>query len=107
MEAKARSGLKEVLEEVVDELVRKGILWPEASAQFEKLFILRVLAESKGNMSRAAEIMGVHRNTLSKKLREHQIQRLAVAKVGSPSGSPSPKVRSGRKRAERHRAPAS
>lgn len=63
----------QVLEEVIDEMVAKGIYWSEAAQQFEKLFILRALESSSGNLSRAAEIMGVHRNTLSKKVREHGI----------------------------------
>ena len=67
--------IKEILESVIDEMVAKGIYWYEAVSQFEKLFILRVLQETNGNLSRAAETMGVHRNTLSKKIREHGIHK--------------------------------
>ncbi len=67
--------IKQVLEEIIDEMVAKGIYWTEAVYQFEKLFILRSLEESNGNLSRAAETMGVHRNTLSKKIREHGIEK--------------------------------
>ena len=71
----ARSKIKQDLEEIIDEMVGKGIYWTEAVSQFEKLFILRALEKSNGNLSRAAETMGVHRNTLSKKLREHGINK--------------------------------
>jgi len=71
----AQSKIKQVLEEIIDEMVAKGIYWTEAVSEFEKLFILRALEKSNGNLSRAAETMGVHRNTLSKKLREHRIDR--------------------------------
>lgn len=71
----APSKIKQVLEEIIDEMVAKGIYWTEAVSQFEKLFILRALEKSDGNLSRAAETMGVHRNTLSKKIREHEIDR--------------------------------
>jgi DNA-binding NtrC family response regulator len=71
----APSKIKQVLEEIIDEMVAKGIYWTEAVSQFEKLFILRALEKSDGNLSRAAETMGVHRNTLSKKLREHTIEK--------------------------------
>ena len=71
----ARSKIKQDLEEIIDVMVGKGIYWTEAVAQFEKLFILRALEKSNGNLSRAAETMGVHRNTLSKKLREHGINK--------------------------------
>ena len=66
--------IKQVLEKLIDEMVAKGIYWSEAVSQFEKLFILRVLKETNGSLSRAAETMGVHRNTLSKKIREHGIE---------------------------------
>ncbi len=56
-------------------MVSKGILWNEALAQFEKLFILRVLRECGCNVGRAAKKMGIHRNTLAKKMREHGVEK--------------------------------
>jgi two-component system nitrogen regulation response regulator NtrX len=41
----------------------------EARDQFEKEYILRTLAEQQGNMSRTAEVLGVERSNLYKKLR--------------------------------------
>lgn len=67
--------IKELLEQVIQEVVGKGLFWPEVSGEFEKLFIMQALRMSGGNVSQAAELMGVHRNTLSKKIREHQIKR--------------------------------
>ncbi len=65
--------IKDAFDWAIDEMVRKGILWPEALAQFEKLFILRALQEAGGKLNLAAEIMGVHRNTLSQKIRLYGI----------------------------------
>ena len=65
--------IKDVFEWTIEEMVTKGILWPEALAQFEKLFILRVLQEAGGKLNLAAEVMGVHRNTLSHKIRLYGI----------------------------------
>ena len=70
-----RAQIKQVLEEVIDEMVAKGIYWSEAESQFEKLFILRAFQENGGNLGRAAETMGVHRNTLSKKIRQYGIKK--------------------------------
>lgn len=67
--------IKDRLEDIVEEIVSGGIFWSEAVSQFEKLFILRVLRESNGNLGKAAKIMGVHRNTLSKKIREYTIRK--------------------------------
>ena len=72
---RAKVKIKQVLEEVIDEMVVKGIFWSEAASQFEKLFILRALEETGGNLSRAAETMGVHRNTFSKKIRQYGIEK--------------------------------
>jgi len=41
----------------------------DARDQFEKDYILKVLAEQNGNMSRTAEVLGVERSNLYKKLR--------------------------------------
>ena len=68
-----KANLRCLLETAINEMVVKGIYWPEALAEFEKLFIGSVLRKHKGNLSRAADEMGLHRNTLSKKIREYCI----------------------------------
>ena len=65
--------IRDVLERVIDEMVSKGILWHEAGAQFAKLFIIRILRQQRGNVSKTAEVMNLHRNTLSKKVRLYSI----------------------------------
>ena len=49
-------------------MVDRGILFEEAVGEFEKKFIKRVLDRSNGNQSRAARVLGIHRNTLSRKI---------------------------------------
>jgi DNA-binding NtrC family response regulator len=75
-----RPTIKDLLEQVIEEVVGKGLFWPEVAGEFEKMFIVQALRLSGGNVSRAAEVMGVHRNTLSKKLREHKIDRAKYAR---------------------------
>ncbi len=60
--------MKEQLEALIAQLVERGILYDEAVTQFEKRFIGRVLENNRGNLSRAARALGIHRNTLSRKL---------------------------------------
>jgi Fis family transcriptional regulator len=67
--------MRSVLEAVISEMVEKGILWPEAAAEFEKLFMLEALRKHRGNLCKAAETLGIHRNTLSKKMREYGIAK--------------------------------
>lgn len=65
--------MKDQLEGLVSLMVERGILFDEAVGEFEKRFIKRVLDEAKGNQSRAAEVLGIHRNTLSRKIGEHKL----------------------------------
>ncbi|MCK4417242.1 MAG: helix-turn-helix domain-containing protein, partial [Candidatus Latescibacteria bacterium] len=42
----------------------------------EKDHILRVLKEANWNLNKAAEILGIHRNTLRLKMREYGIEKV-------------------------------
>ena len=66
--------VKQQLEALVTEMVEKGILFADAKREFEKRFIARVLQRHKGNLSRAAQDLKIHRNTLGKKIEEFKIQ---------------------------------
>jgi DNA-binding NtrC family response regulator len=67
--------MKEQLERLVDELVTKGVRYEEAHREFEKKFITHVLTKSDGNLCKAADLLGMHRNTLSRKLAEYRLRR--------------------------------
>jgi DNA-binding protein Fis len=54
-------------------MVERGILFDEAVGEFEKRFIKLVLERTNGNQSRAAEALGIHRNTLSRKISEYKL----------------------------------
>jgi transcriptional regulator with PAS, ATPase and Fis domain len=56
------------LEALVDEMLDGQILLEEAVGEFEKLYILRALARHKKHLSNTAKILGIHRNTLSKRV---------------------------------------
>jgi len=62
------------LEALVTEMVEKGILFADAKREFEKRFIARVLQRHRGNLSRAAQDLKIHRNTLGKKIEEYKLQ---------------------------------
>ena len=55
-------------------MVDKGIRFADASREFERRFIARVLAQADGNLSKAAEALGIHRNTLSRKMAGHRLK---------------------------------
>ncbi len=63
--------MKTELEAIIDQMISRGILFNEAVKEFEKNFILKVLDHHNNNLSKAAEALGIHRNTLSKRLMEY------------------------------------
>jgi DNA-binding protein Fis len=65
--------VRDQLEGLVVQMVERGILFDEAVMEFEKRFIKRVLERAEGNQSRAAEVLGIHRNTLSRKISEYKL----------------------------------
>ncbi|MCC7125511.1 MAG: helix-turn-helix domain-containing protein [Acidobacteria bacterium] len=66
--------MRELLEQLVTEMVDKGIRFDDAQREFEKRFITRVVQQSDGNLSRAADTLGVHRNTLTRKIKDLKIR---------------------------------
>ena len=60
--------MKDQLESLVGMMVERGILLEEAVIEFEKKFIKRALERANGNQSRAAKSLGIHLNTLSRKV---------------------------------------
>ena len=69
--------LKEQLDRLVDELVTKGVRYEEAHREFEKKFIAQVLSRADGNLGKAADLLGMHRNTLSRKITEYRLRKSA------------------------------
>lgn len=63
------------LEKLVEEMVDKGVHFDDAVHEFEKRFIVRVLGVADGSLIKTAEALGIHRNTLTRKMREYKIKR--------------------------------
>jgi Fis family transcriptional regulator len=67
--------ISERLDKLIDEMVNRGVHFEDAVREFEKRFIIRVLAQSKSSLKRTADALGIHRNTLSRKMAEHKIRK--------------------------------
>lgn len=62
--------MKRELDSLVIQMHSAGISYADAVRQFKRRYILEVLANHKGNQCKAAEELGMHRNTLSRTLAE-------------------------------------
>jgi DNA-binding NtrC family response regulator len=69
--------VRDQLEKLVQEMLDKGVLYDDARREFEKLFITRALQRSKGSVGSAADLLGIHRNTVARKMMEYRIKRTA------------------------------
>jgi DNA-binding NtrC family response regulator len=69
------------LEALIDEMLDGQIMLDEALAEFEKLYIQKALSRHKEHLSRTANILGIHRNTLSKRVSTYRKQEPASRPV--------------------------
>ena len=66
--------MRERLEALIDEMLDGQIMLDEALTEFEKLYIQKALARHKEHLSRTASTLGIHRNTLSKRVSTYRKQ---------------------------------
>ena len=62
-----------------------GISYTDALRQFKRRYLLEVLAHHKGNQCKAAEELGMHRNTLSRILAELDMDTAQI-RIGIRNG---------------------
>jgi two-component system, NtrC family, response regulator HydG len=69
--------VREQLDTLVQQMIDRGVRYEDARREFEKVFITRALQRSKGSVGEAAELLGIHRNTVARKMTEYRIRRIA------------------------------
>ena len=70
--------ISERLQKLVDEMVDRGVHFDDAVREFEKRFIARALGDCEGSVTRTAGTLGIHRNTLSRKMLQYRLKKRAV-----------------------------
>ena len=65
--------MKERFESLVEHLVTNGFFMEEAVAILERTMIQRALVRTRGNQSAASKVLGIHRNTLQRKIAEFNL----------------------------------
>ena len=63
------------LKRLVEEMLENGIDYDDAREALERQFITSALRRSNGSRGRAANLLGMHRNTLSRKVSEYNLKR--------------------------------
>src|SRR5437588_12700146 len=76
--------VKNQLALLVAEMHDGGILYTEAVREFKKSFLAHVLQQNRGNQSKAAKQLGMHRNTLSRTLNELDLDVRALRREPVP-----------------------
>ncbi len=69
------------LEALIEEMLDGQILLEEAVAEFEKLYIQKALLRHRKHLSNTARILGIHRNTLSKRVAAYQKQERTATRA--------------------------
>jgi DNA-binding NtrC family response regulator len=70
--------LKRELDGLITQMHSAGVSYTDAIRQFKRRYILEVLAHHKGNQCKAAEELGMHRNTLSRTLAELEMDTAKI-----------------------------
>ncbi|MFQ6082037.1 MAG: helix-turn-helix domain-containing protein [Candidatus Aminicenantia bacterium] len=71
----SKLSLREKMDLLVEEMIEKKILLNDAKKEFEKLYIEKILKKHKRNISKAAQVLGLHRNTLQSKAKSLKIKK--------------------------------
>jgi Fis family transcriptional regulator len=87
--------LKRELDGIITQMHSAGISYGDAVKQFKRGYILEVLAHHKGNQCKAAEELGMHRNTLSRTLAELDLDTAQIRSgMRRPPTSERPRLQS-------------
>jgi Fis family transcriptional regulator, factor for inversion stimulation protein len=74
------------LESLIDEMLDGQILLEEAVSEFEKLYIQKALIRHKKHLSNTAKVLGIHRNTLSKRVASYKKPERSLSRAARAAG---------------------
>ena len=67
--------MKQSFDRLVDDLMDCGFFLEQAVEILERTLIARTLERTGGNRSAASKLLGIHRNTLQRKIAEFKLER--------------------------------
>ena len=66
--------LRELLDRLVAEMIKGGITLDEGRKALESRLIQHAMDEAGGHLGHAADQLGIHRNTLARKIAEYRLR---------------------------------
>jgi DNA-binding NtrC family response regulator len=66
--------VKRELDTLITQMHSTGVRYEDAVRQFKRQYLLEVLRAHRGNQCKAAEELGMHRNTLSRTMAELDLE---------------------------------
>jgi Fis family transcriptional regulator, factor for inversion stimulation protein len=87
--------MKERFDGLIDHLLESNIFLPQAIELLERSMIQRALEQSGGNQCAASKQLGIHRNTLQRKMQQYELEN------GRPRRKPA--ARAGRTRTRKRK----
>jgi len=72
LESVVQNSLRGHLEDYVRQCVQGGVQYKDALFQLEMEYVMQILGQTHFNVSRTAKILGINRNTLSKKISDYE-----------------------------------
>ena len=87
--------MKRELDLLVSQMYGAGMSYTDAVREFKRRYLLEVLARHRGNQCKAAEELGMHRNTLSRTLAELDMDTAQIRNgMRRPPASERPRIQS-------------
>ena len=74
------------LEAVIDDMLDGHITLDEAIEEFEKLYIQKAFIRNRKRITNTADALGIHRNTISKRVHSYRAQERQNSNGGRPPG---------------------
>ena len=75
------------LEAVIEDMLDGHIMLDEALEEFEKLYIQKAFTRNRKRISHTAEALGIHRNTISKRVNSYRAQERKPTHTGNHRAS--------------------
>ncbi len=73
--------MRDRMELLIEEMLDGQILLNEALLEFEKIYIQKAMKRYDEHVSNTANALGIHRNTLSKKIAAYQTEQPAPKRL--------------------------